>query len=381
MRYLTANDVFDGKQFLGPDTVLVLANNNSIVAVTTRAEIPSDKLEDFNGILMPGFINVHCHLELSHLKGQIPQHTGLAKFATKLIQTRQQFSFDKVQNDIKTADEQMYNNGIIAVGDICNGTDTIDQKANSRLYYHSFVELIGLKPEIAETVLERGEQVLQSFLLSGLSASLAPHAPYSVSKQLVDAICKRNLASAAGTSIHNQESQEEHDFLFGKTSAMNYLYAFLKLDISYYQAPVQSSIQWLHQSISNRPRVFVHNTFTSAADVSLAADDFTYWCFCPKANLYIEQHLPEFGLFPENKICFGTDSLASNDSLNLVEEANIVFKNSDFKTETILSALSYQGACALALQERFGSFGVGLTPGINLVSIKDRTLQFEKRLV
>jgi cytosine/adenosine deaminase-related metal-dependent hydrolase len=381
MRYLTADLVFDGNNFLKKGSVIALDESGVFEAVVPEAELETERIERFQGCLLPGFVNAHCHLELSHLLDVVPQHTQLPGFAMELMKKRGGFSEEFIYAQIEAADDYMWQHGIVAVGDICNTVDTIPKKKNSKIVYHSFIELIALKPSVAETVFSKGIDLLEKFKSEQLSASFAAHAPYSVSPELAAVIGAYNRQYNLATSIHNQESPHEAAFLDGKASGFNDLYEYLKLDISYFIPPHKNGLELLHETLVGRPRIFVHNTFTSAGDIALAADASTFWCMCPKANLYIENTLPDYKIFPKNQVCIGTDSLASNDVLNIVEEVNVLAKESDLELEELLRAITSNGARALGIDKQFGSFVKGFRPGVNLLDINERKLQFIKKVI
>ena len=116
-------------------------------------KMPVMILEIFEGILTPGFINCHCHLELSHLKNVVERGTGLVDFLIKVISNRSAVK-EKIEEAIVNADNEMYENGIVAVGDICNSTDTIFQKQKSKIEYRNFVEVLGFNEQSEETISE-----------------------------------------------------------------------------------------------------------------------------------------------------------------------------------------------------------------------------------
>lgn len=381
MRYLTADLVFDGNTFLEKGSVIVLDDNGTIMALLNETELDVALIEHFEGCLSPGFVNAHCHLELSHLLGVVPQHSQLPRFAIELMKKRGAFSEEFIQAQIDAADAYMWQHGIVAVGDICNSSDTIRKKKNSKIYYHSFIELIALNPAAVETVFSRGIDLLEKFKSEQLSASFVPHAPYSVSLALAETIGTYNKQHNLPTSIHNQESEHEAAFLDGQISGFNALYEFLKLDISYFVPPHKNGLELLHEQLVGRPRIFVHNTFTSPADIALAGDATTFWCMCPKANLYIENTLPAFSIFPKNQLCIGTDSLASNDVLDVVDEINVLAAGSDLHVEELLRIITSNGARALGIDSQYGSFVKGFRPGVNLLNINERKLQFNKKVI
>src|SRR5690349_25128320 len=125
-RKFQADYLFTGREWLSGDSVLVTSPEGEIVDIMPAAEAGSD-ITTFNGILSPGFVNCHCHLELSHMKGLIPEKTGLVDFVFKVV-TERHFDEEEILEAIAKAEDEMYANGIVAVGDICNNTSTLSQK-------------------------------------------------------------------------------------------------------------------------------------------------------------------------------------------------------------------------------------------------------------
>ena len=118
--------------------------------------------------------------------------------------------------------------------------------------------------------------------------------------------------------------------------------------------------------------ILVHNSFTSKKDVEWTKENnySIYWCTCPKANLYIENTLPDYSIFNTDKLCVGTDSLASNNSLSILEELKVLQENSDFDMNTLLKIACKNGAEALGF-ENLGTFEKGKHPGVNLINELD----------
>lgn len=383
VRFIKADKLFDGRTYLQEDAVLVLDAHHVLQEIVSETSLDANQIEKREGILTPGFVNAHCHLELSHLKGKITRHTGLPVFAQQIMSLRNGCSPEEQLEQMAKADKQMYDNGIVAVGDISNTAESFSVKKTSGIYYHTFIELIGLQPKNAGIVFEKGTALLQKLKNEGLSGSLAPHAPYSVSRELIKAAAEFDAHNFLPFSIHNQESDEETKFFEGKASGFNDLYRFLGMDISWFQAPGGSSLAHYIDLLSHNPAVLVHNTVTTNEDVLKASDKSIYWCFCPMANQYIEHRLPDFTLFHayKNKVCLGTDSLASNEQLNLIAEANLILQHTPvFSEKDILQALTYNGAQALGISQNFGSWIRGKNAGVNQVQFYGSTLQFINKI-
>ncbi len=383
MRFLKASKLFNGKNFLPENTVLVLENNDVLKDIIVDTETDVLNIEIVEGIVSPGFVNAHCHLELSHLKSVIPTHTGLVEFAKHVIINRNTISKEEISEFQQEADKSMYQGGIVAVGDICNSTESFIVKQKSNIYYHSFIELLGLNPINATANFDKGLLLLNQLKNSGLAGSIAPHAPYSTSNVLISKIAEYNCSEHNISTIHNQESDKETQFFMGEKNDFEKLYAFLNLDISWFKAPKTTSLQYYYPLLKNQTTILVHNTVTKKQDIEFTNNQTTFWCFCPNANFYIENKLPIFDLFKnlQNNICLGTDSLASNWDLNLISEANVLLKNTPtFNLEAVLKFMTFNGAKALNVSDKFGSFIVGKNTGLNLISEKNNQLTFTKKI-
>lgn len=383
MRFLKADRLFDGKHYLADDTVLVLDGGNELKGFVSEGDLEKGNIERFEGILTPGFVNAHCHLELSHLHNKIPKLSGLPEFGKNVIQLRDQFRKEEIAEHMEEADAAMWRSGIVAVGDISNDAASFRQKTRGSIFYHTFLELIGLDPKRSQSVFEKGQILLETLKNMELRASAAPHAPYSTSTELIGMCAEFDEKYALPFSIHNQESEEETKFFEGKRSQFEKLYEFLNMDISWFKAPGGSSLEAYVSHLTQHASLLVHNTFTTKKDIDLVADKNVYWCFCPGANTYIENKLPDFTLFAKlkKKICIGTDSLASNTQLDLIKEVNMILRSSAvFSAEDLLAAITGNAAEALMLEDKFGHFIAGKNTGLNLVSYKNSELKFIKKL-
>lgn len=368
-----ADYLFDGYQLLDSNSVLI-TNEQGIVQEIIQQEDAGDDIQQFEGILSPGFINCHCHLELSHMRGLIPEKTGLVDFVFKVVTERHQ-SEEQILQAIAHAEAEMIDNGIVAVGDICNNTSTIHQKQKNNLHYYNFIEVSGWLPEIAETRFLKSSEFYNAFRqlpIANCQLSIAPHAPYSVSENLWQLL--EPTFENKTTTIHNQETAFEDDLFLTKTGDFIRMYEMMKLDNSFFMPTGKSSLQSVfHHFKKAKNTLLVHNTFIKEADISFVnsfnqnnSQQFFY-CLCVRANNYIEHANPPVGrLFPStNNIVIGTDSLASNWSLSILDELKTVRQNFPFvPTLNLLQWATINGARALNMQQQLGSFEKGKQPGI-----------------
>jgi cytosine/adenosine deaminase-related metal-dependent hydrolase len=384
VQFIKSDKIFDGKYFLPEESVLVLDDQNLLIEIVTAESVKRSRIEHFEGIITPGFVNAHCHLELSHMKGVIAERTGLPEFGKGIITQRNSLSPHEAGAAAIAADKEMWDNGIVAVGDISNTNLSFERKKPSPITYHTFVEVLALDPSKAVTAFTEGLELLIDLRNLGLRGSLAAHAPYSTSLDLIKLAAEYDHEYNLPFCIHNQETEEEGKFFNGEESGFDELYKFLGIDLDFFKAPMSSSLKYFFPHLPAVRTMLVHNTFATAEDIALAARKGLYWCFCPAANLYIEGHLPDYSLFknlPEN-ICFGTDSLASNHQLDLVAEANLVLKSKHpFTLEHILQALTNNGAAALNLEKDFGRLHFHKPVGLNLLRHNNDQLQFIQKIV
>tara|TARA_Y100000991_G_scaffold208465_1_gene187521 strand:+ start:399 stop:1532 length:1134 start_codon:yes stop_codon:yes gene_type:complete len=360
MRYLTSDIIFTA--FTTPiyDGVIVVDDDGKIVdLLEENQQIDSANLEYFRGALCPGFINTHCHLELSHLQGELAPKKGLPHFINSIGQIRKA-SQRRKDDALKLADRQMYNNGIVAVADISNTADSFSSKANSAIYYYTFIELFSSNPHKAEEVFERGLKLSE---LCNTPNSLTPHANYSVSLPLFEKIRHHNKGEII--SIHSQETSEEDTMFLNGTGKL--LSQLIAKDFFKYtgKTALQSTLPLLPES----PILLVHNTFTKKEDMTEAISNFDklYWCTCPKANLYIENQLPNYQQFidAQVKMTIGTDSLASNDTLSVLEEMKTI--QSYVSLDLLMEWACKNGAEFLGL-DTLGTLKKGKKPGINYIN-------------
>ena len=377
-RKIQPDRLFDGYTIRPPGSVLVTAQDGAVVAVLPADEA-GEGIETISGLLCPGFINAHCHLELSHLKGLVPPGTGLVDFLVQVVTKRDSVSVD-IQQAIREAAAYMESAGIVAVGDICNTTDTLAEKHRSRIAWTNFVEVLSFRDESARERVKHYTEVRDSFRtlaqepyrgMPVTRSSLVPHAPYSISPlsyRLID-----EATAGEVISMHNQETPAEDDlFLHGGGDFLR-LYQLFGSASSPNPATGLSSLQSILPRFTNgQTLLLIHNSCTSEADLRFALDyEKTngvelYFCLCPNANLYIENRMPPAEMLLQHgaKIVLGTDSLSSNYQLSIAEEIKTRrARVPSIPLETILGWATIQGAKALRRDDVLGSFEKGKKPG------------------
>lgn len=371
-RKFNADYLFTGTVLLDDNYVLITGDQGKIVDIVDKSAAGGD-VEKCKGLLSPGFVNTHCHLELSHLKNLIPEHTGLVDFVCKVVDERH-FKDEEIIDSVEKAEDEMLKNGIVAVGDICNNALSLPCKKVSSMKYYNFIEVSGWNPEIANTRFEKSKAYFDEFIKNGQKSSLVPHAPYSVSENLWGKIAP--FFPGKVITIHSQESEGEDEFFLKGGGNLIEMYKKMNIDNSFYRPPkIRSPQHYLKHLSKAASAILVHNTFTKQEDLDYinknkAEEQLISFCLCANANLYIENVLPPVEMFFQNNcnIVIGTDSLASNNELSIIEELKTIAKNfPSIPMETLLQWSTLNGAKALKMDDKLGSFEKGKQPGIVLI--------------
>ena len=371
MRRIAAQYLFTGKPPLLRHGMVTLDDAHRVMEVGRWDGAETAHTEFYNGVLAPGFVNAHCHLELSHLKGVVPPQAGMAGFLEAVMR---QPAGTAAVSARQLADTQMRKEGIMAVGDICNTPASFDVKRESAIYYHSFIEVAGLSGQITETRKATAAGLLKDAGAAGLVATVTPHAPYSMNEALfafaVEAAQRQGILS-----IHNQESEEENALFLQGGGALHTL--FSSMGFAAPQPTGQTSVHRILPLLHESTRLLlVHNTVTSEADCEAvqAATRNVSWVLCPNSNRYITGVLPPAGLFFSKgaQVAIGTDSLASNTQLSVLEELKTLAQHfPQIPLETLLQWATYGGAQALRKERELGLLEAGKRPGLLLIENLD----------
>lgn len=397
----SGQDLFDGKQFLGPSQVLITDETGRVEAILPRSEA-GEEIREVPGIVSPGFVNAHCHLELSHMKGRIPEHTGLPEFILKIVSERHHPE-EEILAAIASAEAHMIEQGIVAVGDISNNYLTAAQKAMRNLAYYTFVEISGWKPEIAEPRFSNAQKVMEQFRgittaasikspqisTNPLQTSYSPHAPYSVSRELWEMMMPHFEGNTV--TIHNQETPAENELFRKGSGAFVQMYQAMNIDQAHFTPTGKNSLPSYFPQLQKAKNVLlVHNTTTTEADMDFAAasavanQQSLFYALCVNANLYIENALPPVELLRSKNanIVLGTDSLSSNHQLSILSEMQTISKNFPMiPLEEIMQWATSNGASALQMDAQFGSLAPGKKPGILVLENMGINQDLSKALV
>jgi cytosine/adenosine deaminase-related metal-dependent hydrolase len=339
-----------------PRPLISVDDAGRIIGVEQWQQLDNLSITEFySGALSPGFVNAHCHIELSYLRGAIAPGTGFAGFARAIGQVRGGFSMEERERALRAADATMWAEGVQAVGDVVNGDSSYAMKRQSPIRYHSFAELFGLLSSV--------EAIAP--LLEHPATSPTPHSTYSLQQEAF-----ASVASKAGEnplSIHFMESPDERA-LYSHAGSLWSWYERMgwQCDFLHYGSPAGRLCSSLDAS---QRLMLVHNCCIEEEDVAAIESHFHHpvaWVLCPRSNDYISGLRPAFELLRRHRalICLGTDSLASNTSLSILEEIKSL---REVPLAERFEWATLGGARALGMDDELGSIEVGKRPGIVLI--------------
>ena len=342
--------------------MVTLSENGTVLGVETSEGVDSHYgTEFYSGILIPGMVNAHTHLELSYLKDCIAPGGGFTAFADGLAAVRNRFTRAQQEQAADYHDARMFADGVSVVCDISNGNVTFGIKKQSRIHYHTFLELFGLGAR-AEAILP----LLNEARTDGLAATVTPHSTYSLN----DRAFHEAVGEPENTplSVHFMESREEAELYAGR-GAMHEWYATREWSADFpavYTSPAERIVRCIP---ADRRILLVHNTFITRREVDMFASHFgknVTFVLCPRSNRYINGAEPPAQMLLDAgvRVAVGTDSLASNTGLSMIDELKSL---RGIPIETLLRWATASGAEALGIDGVYGTIETGKRPGIVLV--------------
>ena len=329
------------------------------------------------GALVPGFVNAHCHVELSHLHGKFYKGSGMAGFIDQINALRDWAGREVKQELVQKWMDKMWNDGVSAMADISNDDSSFDIKASHNMYTRTFLEVFGSEPAMCDGVMADVTALDALAQEKGIDAAPTPHSCYTMSPALLGASAAAGLAKGY-ISYHSQESQEEEDLLLTGSGAM--YENRVRNGMSTPPVTGESSLKYFIGRLASvvpspydQHILLVHNVCLQQDDIDAAKKvmNNVYWAICPLSNIFIHNALPPIGLMRKNglAIAVGTDSLSSNDDLSMIKEIACIHENfPEVPMNEIFTWASLNGARFLSKDDVLGSLSAGKRPGIVLVN-------------
>ena len=375
MKYFSAQYIITNSGSPLKRAVITSEDDGTIVNIRDTGGNLDEKhsLEFYNGIIIPGFVNCHCHLELSHLRNVIDQGVGLGSFIEKIRSLRES-NDESIVASAYLSDNEMFIGGVNLCADVCNTSITFKLKTNSRIKYLNFLEVFGIDPEKAGKRMDEINKVAEIAEEMNLPFTIIPHSVYSMSLSLLRLLKKVSVKNKV-TSIHFMETPGEKSYLENHTGPLMTSYKKSGL-IPPRLETVKSHTEAIMNEITvNGNLILVHNTFADRENIrNIRQRKNVFWCLCPNSNIHIENKIPPLNLLIEEgcEIVIGTDSLASNNKLNILEELKTLQKYfTSVSIEDLIKWATINGARALGEDDHFGKIETGKKPGLLLIQNVD----------
>jgi len=352
----------------------IAVENGLITAVGPVAELRAAsgaKVTDLPGcVIVPGLVNAHTHLELTHFpawklrKGLDYLPKTYVEWIAQVVKIRRSLSPEEVGLSVREGLRLCIESGTTAVGEILSDYSLAPLYGASPLSGRLFLEAIGHDPLQCDALLERLESSLQEphgRLLPGIS----PHTPHTVSAHLFKGV--QGLASrlAVPKAVHLSESLEEVSFMYDSSGPIAEVMFPMARWEAYLPAPMRAtSASYLDElGVLDSSTLAVHAVHITPADAALLKQRGVTVVLCPRSNDRLNvgcapHHLLKSAGIP---LALGTDSLASNDSLSLWDEIRYLQEHAcdTFSAEELLAMATLGGARALGIEAQAGSLEVG----------------------
>lgn len=320
---------------------------------TFRSSCHDRVVDHGEGLLMPAFVNAHTHLELSALKGQLAFGGRFSDWVRDLLKQRESLGLDGLSHGIGQGVNELLYSGTLVVGDVSTLGIVSPHVRRSALSGILFREYLGNDlPDLPHDP-DSGRFV----------RSFAGHAPHTTSPGLLTFLKKNCTGLGRPLSIHLAESADEFEFITtGKGEWARFL-TERGVDYSAWGLPFASPVAYLDSlGLLDKSTLAVHLIHADKNDIGILKQRGAWVCLCPRSNQNLHNALPDVDAMirQQVRLCLGTDSLASTESLNMVDEmrhlTRIIPKTA---LKEILRMATSNGAEALGLGHAFGS----LMPG------------------
>ncbi len=338
--------------------------------------------------LIPGLVNAHTHLDLTHL-GPIPidPDMGFVSWISMIMKARNELT-TPVPETVRLGIEKSIHGGVVAIGDIAGTINAAQKLRDSLLHSVSFLEVFGLGNRI-EPNWTRIAHELDELNAPGaghMRVSVTPHAPYSAGREMYQRAAAWCMTHHVPMSTHFSETPAELEFVAQGTGEMC---GFLtRLGLMDHIAmdefgDGESPVEHVADAVRGAQVIAAHVNACHDRDIELLAELGVTVAYCPRASAYFE-HDQMFGphryremMSAGVNVALGTDSIvchpaAHADRLSTLDEARLLYARDGSSVDTLMAMMTIHGARALGLDEklfRFPTTGSGKLAGVNVVDI------------
>ncbi|WP_421903990.1 amidohydrolase family protein [Maridesulfovibrio sp.] len=338
----------------------LIHNGDRILETGTWSALKDDfsgEVEDLGDVtIVPGLINAHVHLELSHLKGRTVQEQGFTNWIKSLLSNP---LYDLETEAVRDAVQQMRADGTAFCVDIStrNCAQVAGIMDELSMGFYACCEAIG-----TQNPKEGAKFFPQKEFTYGRAAG-SGHSLYSTGAELIQAVKKANDEAGLPYPIHLAENAEEDEIVASGTGEFAEMLkgAGLLADCGNKGLRPVEYADFL--GLLDESTLAVHCVRVDENDINTLAERRVNVCLCPRSNTYIGE-----GRAPWEKIlksgintCLGTDSIASNYDLSMWNELEYLLKNIEISLSSAeaLAIVTTNSAKALKIDDSYGSLEKG----------------------
>lgn len=335
---------------------------------------PMGKVIDLGGAaVIPGLINAHTHLELTDLEGKIPPPKSFTHWLRHLVSYRRGEANKDLGLAVKRGANLSMESGTTAIADISSTGDSLKLLPEVPIRKRVFKEVICMDPAMVASILEEAIRVLSDFPRDGLGTlGLSPHAPYTACAKLYQGCTLFSKGQDLLLSTHICETKEELEFLkegTGSFAIMLRAYGMLEG----WEPPGLYPLAYLKKiGALARPWLLIHCNYLSEEDIYIIKESGSSVVYCPRSHHFFghEAH-PFLRLLKEGiNVALGTDSLASNKSLSMIDEIRFLLENSPgLSPQEALSMATVRGARALGIAGLVGELRAGYEADLAVIEL------------
>lgn len=338
-----------------------------IVAVGDRPV--AGEIDRGEELLLPGLVNAHTHLEFSALREPLPVAGSFASWIRNVVQWRRTQSDEAITAAIQQGAQESVQAGVTTLGEIATRAGLTPEPPRTV----AFREALGLLPAAVQPQLEMARAHLTQYQAAGRTPGLSPHAPYSLSRELLFGVIELAQRSAGPLAIHLAETHEELELLHAGTGPLAELFTEWGLWSPGQRAAVQSPAEVIQAMLPNPRVLIIHGNYLTADEMDRMAgrDNFSV-VYCPRTHTYFQHEpYPLAAILKRGiRVALGTDSRASNPDLDLLAEVRHAHhRHPSVSPEQWLKMATRQGAEALGLGALTGSIREGLAADLCRISI------------
>ena len=351
-----------------------------------KAAYPDEEVRDFGlAALMPGFVDLHTHLEFSAMRGLVDD-LPYTQWKMQLLEREERLDAEDWEDAARLGAAEALQSGITTIADITETGASARAAAGSGLRSVIYREVSTMEKRQVPEVMARAAEDIAAWREYGdparLTVGVAPHAPYSCHPEIYRAVSEMAGAENLPVSMHVAGSRDEYDFVkYGSSRlAVDYRDTFSGVDLGWLPTGV-SPVRYLDQwGIFDVPQLLaVHCTQVDEGDVEILAAKDVAVAYCPRCNAKLGMGVAPLGTFLQRGICvgIGTDSPASNNTMDMFDEMRIglLIQRSVSGYEPHLIARQFikmgtlDAARALGIDEQVGSLEPGKQADIIAVDI------------